>query len=71
MNRPSDTLVEAVRKYALANYERDGWDFVVECWDSAEIRRAIGDARTAKLAILNVLQTVRCLDERRREVQNA
>ena len=30
-------LIAAVRRHALDNYERDGWDYLVECWDDGDI----------------------------------
>jgi len=50
-------MIEAVRAHAEANYERDGWDIVVECYDDAEIEELIvegGMPRTAKGAIKKV-----------------
>jgi hypothetical protein len=63
-------LVAAVRKHAVANYERGGWDFLVECWEDQEIVEAIGAARTVEGAIRNVARGLGLLDERRREVQS-
>jgi hypothetical protein len=63
-------LIAAVRKHASANYERGGWDFLVECWEDEQIAEAIGTARTAAGAIRNVAGDLGLLDERRREVQS-
>jgi hypothetical protein len=41
-------LIDAVRAHAHANYNRDGWDYLVECWDDEYIARTIGTAKTAK-----------------------
>ena len=38
-----NTLVAFVRSHALANYEVDGWDYVVECYSDADIADVIGD----------------------------
>lgn len=64
-------LIEAVKAHALANYEADGWDFIVECWEDEEIAEAITEAgaTTAEEAIKAVAETAGLLDERRREVQ--
>ena len=35
-------MVEAVKRHALAHYEEDGWDTVVECWSEAEIADVVG-----------------------------
>lgn len=67
--RPSiASLIQAVREHALANYGKDGWDYLVECWDDSDIEKAIGNARTYAGAIKACRATVRLLDERRAEV---
>ena len=62
-------LIKEVREYALANYTKDGWDFLVECWDYNEIAEQIGNATTVKGAIANCRQITRMLAEQRSEVQ--
>jgi hypothetical protein len=62
-------LVQAVRDHALANYNKDGWDFLVECWEDSDIVEQIGSAKTLAAAIKNCRATVRLLDERRQEVR--
>jgi hypothetical protein len=39
-------LIDAVRAHANANWGKDGWDFLVECWDDEDIARAVGNAKT-------------------------
>ena len=41
----------AIKAHALANYEKDGWDYVVECYDNAQIVEIIKTARTLAGAI--------------------
>ena len=65
-----DELIAAVREHAEANYEKDGWDFLVECWEDEDIAEWMGDAETAAEAIAGCLRTVSLLDEQRRSVQN-
>lgn len=62
-------LIAAVRAHALANYESDGWDFVVEAFDDEQVADAIGTARTARAAIKNVARAVRDVHEYRSEAQ--
>jgi len=62
-------LVSAVREFAINNYEKDGWDYLVECWSDADISEEIGKAKTVRGAISKCRQTVKLLDERRREVR--
>jgi hypothetical protein len=65
-----DDLIRAVRDHAVAHYNDGGWDFLVECWSDADIRDAIGSARTVAGAIRNAKRAVGGLDERRREVRS-
>lgn len=49
MNIPD--MIIAVRAYALAHYEEDGWDVVVEAWDDTEIEEEIHNCTSAEEAI--------------------
>jgi hypothetical protein len=62
-------LVEAVKEYAAANYNKDGWDYIVETYDDAQIDKAIGQARTANGAIKKVRWVATLLDDRRRDIE--
>jgi len=62
-------LIAAVREYALANYEKDGWDYLVECWSDEDIAQEIGKSRTVLGAISKCRRVVKLLDERRQEVR--
>ena len=46
-----ENLVNAVKAHALANYERDGWDIVIECYSDDDIAAIIKKARTPAGAI--------------------
>jgi hypothetical protein len=48
------SLVTAVRDFARANYEMDGWDYIVECFDDTDILDAIGEAKTSAVAIREI-----------------
>ena len=52
--RVSQRFVEGVKRHAIDNYDTDGWDYLVECYDNAEIAEAIGDAKTLDEAIKRV-----------------
>ena len=69
MTETASELVRAVRAHALEHYETDGWDFIVECWEDADIAEAIGSAGSPEAAIAAVRKTARLLDERRSEVR--
>lgn len=62
-------LIAAVRAHAEANWDKDGWDFLVECWDDAEIAEVIGNAKSAKSAIANCKRIVKTLHLHRQEQQ--
>ena len=66
-------LIAAVRRHAINNYENDGWDVLVECWDDGDILERISDAnaQTPDAAIKACLSWVSLYDERRREIRNA
>ena len=38
-------MIAAVFKYAHANYEKDGWDIVVECMNDGDILELISEAK--------------------------
>jgi hypothetical protein len=63
-------LVKAVKDHAMANYNTDGWDYIVESFTDREIAAEIGKARTEKGAIRAVRAVARLLDERRRDIQS-
>jgi hypothetical protein len=62
-------LIDAVRAHANANWGKDGWDFLVECWDDEDIAEAIGNARTPKTAIAACRRVVKTMDEHRSEIE--
>ena len=64
-------LIKSVKAHALKNYEKDGWDFVVECFDDAAIQAILDDenADTVSLAIKAVGKDVKYRDDYRKEIQ--
>ena len=62
-------LIDAVRAYSIAHYEKDGWDYVVECYSDAQIEEIIKTARTAAGAIKMMRAEVRPHAEYRAEIQ--
>ena len=64
-----EELVAAVKQYAVDNYNKDGWDFVVECWPDDEIAIEIEGCRTDAGAIKRMKAAVKPLAERRAEVR--
>jgi hypothetical protein len=61
--------IAAVRAFALANYNVDGWDILIETWDDDNIANAIGKARSESGAIDNVRKSLLVLNEVRQEAQ--
>jgi hypothetical protein len=61
-------FVQTVKDFALANYNKDGWDFVVECWSDAEIAEQITGAKTAEDAIKRMRNIVSAQDSYRKEI---
>ncbi len=63
-------LVNAVKAHAQANYEKGGWDVVVEAWTDAEIAEAIGAARTPAGAIAKFAPLVSVWADRQAEADS-
>jgi len=59
----------AVKDYALAHYETDGWDYVVECYSDAEIADVIKTARTAAGAVKMMRAQVKPRADYRADIQ--
>lgn len=62
-------LIRAVRDHANANWDKDGWDFLVECWSDEDIGIAIAAAKSPKSAIANCKRVVKTLNLHRQEQQ--
>ncbi len=63
-------FVQAVKDFARANYNKDGWDYVVECWADDEIAQEIKGAKTAEDAIKRMKRIVKTQDDYRSEIQS-
>lgn len=66
-------LIAAVRRHAMDNYENDGWDYLVECWDDGDILEQISDAKaqTPTACIKHIGDIMKTFDDYRREIRNA
>jgi hypothetical protein len=62
-------FVKEIKAHALANYNRDGWDFVVECYSDEEICELTARCTTAEQAIAKIGRTVKAQDDYRRDIQ--
>jgi len=61
--------VAAVRVHARKHYNEEGWDYVVESFDDAEIANEIAFSPTPEAAIKRMRKLVRLLNERREDIQ--
>ena len=61
--------VTAIKAHALTHYEQDGWDYVVECYDDAQIADIIKTARTEKGAIKMMRAQVKPRADYRADIQ--
>ena len=68
---PIEKLIEAVKSHALRHYEKDGWDYVVECYGDEEIAVIINEeaAVTVSLAIKAVGKVAKDQDDYRKEIE--
>jgi len=64
-------LIQVVKNHAVANYEFDGWDYLVECWSDEDIAEMIGDAKTPEEAIKRCLEHTLLWEEQRDEAVKA
>jgi hypothetical protein len=64
-----DPVIKAVRDYATEHYEQDGWDFVVETMDDADIREKIGPTSRPDTAISRMRRYVKRINSYRDDIQ--
>ncbi|WP_116131820.1 hypothetical protein [Tropicimonas sp. IMCC34043] len=64
-------LIAAVREYAVANYDKDGFDFLVECWTDDDIANAITGAKSKTAAIAAARKAVKVLADARQDARAA
>jgi len=61
-------LLAEIRTYAGKNYNKGGWDVLVECWSDAEILEEIGKANTLRGAIWKLNKTLNFIADYRAEM---
>lgn len=64
-------LIDAVKKHAQENYEKGGWDYVIECWSDDEIVEACVGCVGIDEAIKKIGEQVGITDGVRRDVIGA
>lgn len=62
-------IVKAVRDHAVRNYNKGGWDYVVECYSDEEIEREAHGAKTPREAIRRIGAIVRTINDYRKDIQ--
>ena len=62
-------LVDAVKAYAGRNWNDDGWDIIVECYEDEEVAEAIGSATDEEEAIANVRAIAKTLASHRDDIR--
>ncbi len=67
---PMDALVRCVKNHAQQNYNSDGWDYLVECYDDSDIAEMIAECKaiTAKQAITYVGGVLKDKDDYRSDI---
>ena len=64
-------LIDAVRAHALANYNIEGWDYLVECWEDKDILDCLDGVTEVTEAIDAVRDALAPLNDMRSEVRSA
>ena len=62
-------LVEAVKAFAYSNYNKDGWDILIECYSDDDIAELIGNRKTIDSAIKACRKDVKERDSWRKEIE--
>ena len=60
-----ENLIDAVKAHATANYNKNGWDFVLECFSDDQIKDIIGEARTIDGSIAKMREEIKWRHEMR------
>lgn len=71
MPMTTNEIAEAVQKHAVENYEKNGWDYIVECWtrNDIETELAIANITDVLEAIKMFEQLARIWDDRRKDAE--
>lgn len=64
------TFIEQITQHALTNYEEDGWDYWVECYDTEDRLEVIEGAKTYEHALRKAHRHLKRLDDHRKEIQS-
>jgi hypothetical protein len=63
-------LIKGIREHSIANYEKDGWDCIEECWTDAEIASFLRENKISSLneAITKLGEQVKWMDDHRKDI---
>jgi hypothetical protein len=64
-------LINEVKAYALDHYNDGGWDVIVECWEDADIAKAIAGATTLLGARRKLASSVSIWADREADARNS
>lgn len=64
------SLIDAVKQYAMDHYDEGGWDYVVETMDDEDIAEDIAGATTPEQAIAKMKKIANLLGGHRAEIQS-
>jgi uncharacterized protein YqgV (UPF0045/DUF77 family) len=64
-------FIDHIRAFAEANYETNGWDYVVEAYEDDELWDLVKDCRTRAHALAAVRRVVKTKHDYREDIQNA
>ena len=62
--------VSDLKQHALVNYNKDGWDYLIETYDDKEIAMEIIDCECYEDAFERVADNLKLLDDHRKEIQS-
>ena len=71
MSMTTNEIAEAVQKHAVVNYEKSGWDYIVECWTRDEIAWELNrvNITTVDDAIAHYAESARIFHDRRTDAE--
>lgn len=70
----NEQLIKGIREYANANYESNGWDYIVECWEGSDIINCLikdnldPNTITLEKAISIIGETLKIQDDYRKDI---
>ena len=62
-------LIEGIKAHARKNYEKGGWDYVIECYSDEDIAHEIEGATTLLGAIRKLSKSLKDGNDYRRDIQ--